>query len=182
MIGWSRSCRPTTFLASRKQRRRAPGRRAERTGRPDGRRTRRYSRERRFFWEPTLRWRVGSSAPNVGCAARSCENTCRCGVSEKSTRQNGPGSTIVASPRVEGPPNLLAADVFTRPRLVAVIAVLEPHVGSAAIAVLGARRITNRFRPILLKNSARARERAKLQKSTSQIDPGSTIATSARVK
>jgi len=37
-------------------------------------------------------------------------------------------------------------------------------------------------RPILLKNSVRDAERAALRKSTSQIGPGSTIATSARVE
>jgi len=39
---------------------------------------------------------------------------------------------------------------------------------------------TDRVRPILLKNSVRELERATLRKPTSQIDPGSTIATSAR--
>jgi len=40
----------------------------------------------------------------------------------------------------------------------------------------------HRTRPLLLENSVREIERAALQKSTSQIDPGSTIETSARVK
>jgi len=42
--------------------------------------------------------------------------------------------------------------------------------------------INGRNRPILLKNSVREVARATPRKPTSQIDPGSTIATSGRVK
>jgi len=41
-------------------------------------------------------------------------------------------------------------------------------------------RLNGSLGPILLKNSVREFARAKLRKPTSQIDPGSTIATSAR--
>ena len=72
-------------------------------------------------FDPADSLNVGNRASNLGsptgCSGSSlCENECRTGSAEKSTRQNGPGSTIVASPRVGGPPKLLVARVFTQAR------------------------------------------------------------------
>src|SRR6516165_11155615 len=77
-------------------------------------------------FEPADSLNVGNRASNLGsptgCSGSSlCENECRTGSAEKSTRQNGPGSTIVASPRVGGPPKLLVARVFTQARSEAVL-------------------------------------------------------------
>jgi hypothetical protein len=63
---------------------------------------------------------LGCSLPDLRANSRwrprSCENAYRTSLSAKSTRQNGPGSTIAFSVRVEGPQKLLIASVFTQAR------------------------------------------------------------------